>query len=1018
MRLDRAIPVTDTDELRRFLPQIMTSRVDAALFFAWPVEADAILAALDAHNAHTDAQIRLFHVVLAACVRTLAERPQLNRFVLGGRLFERPGISLTFSVKKGKRDDARIVSTKVAFAPTDTLEDVRRKVDAAIIASRDPDADTAAEREVALLNRLPRPLTRRILRGVRRLERWGLLPHAVFADDPMHTSAFVANLGSIGLDASFHHLSDAGTASIHVTVGRVKPGVVVGEDRQVRVADVLDVKVAIDDRICDGFYCARSLVRLGHWLTHPAALLQPSPARPDLIVGRLWAHADRTPERPAYHLRGSDGRWYATTWMTFREEVRAAARALLAAGVARGDRVAIQGPNRPEWVTMHLAAMAVGAVPCGLHEDLSPSELQALLTLARPVAVLLETDAGARLVRALLPEARIVLMARRRVGDAAAPRTDAPGVAWDDWLDDGRADDDGAVERAIDATAASDPAVVVFTSGTTGEPRGVVLTHTNLAWTADRVAEALGTGADDASLSYLPLSHVAEQNVTIYGAITAGASVAYVTSRGAVFDALKEVRPTVFFGVPQVWSRLAREIGAAPEPGWRARVGLDRARYAICGAAGLDPSLRETFAGLGVELLETYGLSETAGIATLTRPGRAVAGVAGEALPGVMITRDADGELCIDGPNVGVGYLGHPPRQGPLRTGDYGEAVGAAWRITGRKKDLLVTLGGEKVAPSPLEAALCASPLIDQAVVVGTGRPHLAALIGLDTERAVAHLAGRGRPPTGDLADDPDVIAEIQRAVDAVNRTTDKARQVRAFRILPRPLSPEDGELTPTLKVRRAVVEARWAPFVDAMYTPRRARLPTAERSPFTVRVAAPTEHDAIFALRYTVFLESGFILPSAWPGARMRDRFDDHAVQLVLEDPDGELVGTARLIPDGPRGLAARELFSFDDLPVPEAIRGEVGRLAITAKWRGRRAPVVALIRGVLDEGVRIGRTRTYAFVPARAVRAYAAFGIPVWEVPTRPPTAEHLANRRRMQPYFDGQDPRVVLFTAPARG
>jgi long-chain acyl-CoA synthetase len=1017
MRLDRATPVRDLDELRRFLPQIMPSRVDSVLYFAWPVEADAILAALEAHNAHADEPIRLFHVVLAACVRTLAERPQLNRFVLGGRLFERPGISLTFSVKKGKRDDARIVSTKVEFAPTDSLEDVRRKVDAAIAASRDPEAVTSSEREVALLNRLPRPLTRRLLGGVRRLERWGLLPHAVLADDPMHTSAFVANLGSIGLDASFHHLSDAGTASIHVTVGRVKPGVVVGEDRQVRVADVLDLKVAIDDRICDGFYCARSLLRLGHWLTHPRALLERSPARPDLIVGRLWAHADRTPERPAYHLRGSDGRWYATTWMTFREEVRAAARALLGAGVARGDRVAIQGSNRPEWVTMHLAAMAIGAVPCGLHEDLSPAELQALLALARPTVVLLETDAGARFVHERLPEVRIVLMARRRVGEAAPARTDTPGVAWDDWLDDGRAADDGAVERAISSTTASDPAVVVFTSGTTGEPRGVVLTHANLAWTADRVAEVLETRAEDTSLSYLPLSHVAEQNVTIYGAITAGASVAYVASRGAVFDALKEVRPTVFFGVPQVWSRLHREIAKAPGPGWRARVGLDRTRHTICGAAALDPSLRDAFAKLGVELLETYGLSETTGVATLGRPGRTAAGVAGDPLPGVTLTRADDGEIRIEGPNVGRGYLGEPPRQGPLHTGDYGEPTPAGWRITGRKKELLVTLGGEKIAPAPLEVALCASPLVDQAVVVGTGRPHLAALIGLDTESVVAHLASRGRAPTGDLADDPEVVAEVQRAVDALNRTTDKARQLRAFRILPRPLSVEDGELTPTLKIRRAVVESRWASFVDAMYTRKRARLPSVERSSFTVRVARPSEHDALFALRYQVFLESGFIQPAAWPGERMRDRFDDHAVQLVLEDADGQLAGTARLIPDGPLGLAARELFTFDDLPVPESSRGEVGRLAIASRWRGRRAPVVALVRGVLDEGVRRGRTRTYAFVPARAVRAYAAFGIPVWEVPMRPPTPANLENRRRMQPYFDTQDPRVVLFTAPAR-
>jgi long-chain acyl-CoA synthetase len=1020
MRLDGARVVDGVDDLRRFLPLRMPSRAASVLFFQQTFEVGPIEGWLLQANEGRSQPYRLFHLVLAAMVRTLAERPGLNRYVCGGKLLQRPYLSLTFSVKQGKRDDAKLSSIKVIFEPTDGLEEVRAKVDAAIAAARDPERATPGERELAALLRLPRPLARGVLAGLDGLQRLGLAPRRLLDGDPMHTSAFVANLGSIGLDASFHHLSDAGSASLHATLGRIKPVVLAGTDGLARVARGFELKLAVDDRICDGLYCAGSLLRLEHWLSHPAALAAPAPRRPDLIPGRLWARADAQPEACAYRVRSqADGRWYGTTWQSYRQDVRAAGSALLGCGVGPGDRVAIQGANRPEWAVFYLAALAIGAVPCGLHEDLSPAELDALLQLAQPRVVLLDAPGPASQIRASLPGVQIVLVSRR----GEAPRTDLPGVCWDDWLADGAARDDGGVERRMAQLRPSDPAVLVFTSGTTGKPRAAVLTHDNLAWTAETAARALGVGPQDTTISYLPLSHVAEQSFTVTVAVTVGGTVAYAPSRAQILETLREVRPTVFFGVPQIWARLRRDM----TDGLRS-VGLDRVRLAISGAARLEPELWQSFADQGLELLETYGQSEGSGPTTLTLPGRARSGAVGAPLPGVQVRLAEDGEVLVRGRNVFAGYYADAAgsaaalADGWLHSGDLGRWDGDQLRIVGRKKELCVTSGGEKIAPAPLESALASLPLVAQAVVVGTGRPHLGALLTLDADEAVRWLSARGEAPCARLDEHPEMLAEVERSVAAFNASRSKTERVLAFRVLPRALSVEDGELTPTLKVRREVVLERWKEAVEGLYGKQRQgqrqrlRLPGAVCSGFVARPAEAAAQDPLFALRYRVFLESGLIEPERWPGERMVDRFDPGAVQFGLWDTDGELAGTARLVPHGGQGLPVFDLFDFERLDLPPERTAEVGRLAIAPQWRGRRAPLVSLVRATLDHARSLGYTHVYAFVPARAIRGYAALGLPVWERPMLPPRPETLARRAAMSGYFATQDPRVVLFTEPA--
>ena len=1043
------------------MPFVMPTRTGATLFFHLPVEVSPTLRWL-ASDAGSGASF--FHVFCAAVLRTLAERPQLNRYVLDGTLYQRDRITLSFAVKKGYRDDAELAVVKVELSPDDGLVEVCRKVDAAIAVGRGA-ARTTVEFEIAVLNRLPKTVVRGIVALANALDRRGLLPARMLADDPSHASAMVTNLGSIGLGASFHHLSDHGTSSMVVALGRVGAQPVVADDGTLGVGDVADIKFAIDDRIVDGFYCARSLARFQHHLRHPAALVAPRAPPTHHIPGRLFHQAIRCPEAPAFYTRTGDA-WYATSWFSYAEEVRAAGRALVELGVRPGDRVCLQTYNRPEWAVFHLAAMAIGAVPTAIHDDAPPSELAYVLRDAEPTAVLVEGAAAVGVVRATLAAGVPVVLVRK----ATIAKVDPDVLGWEAFLARGREADDGEVDRRLAAIQPGDTAVMVYTSGTTGNPRGVLLTHDNLAWTASQAAALFDGGGADRTVSYLPLSHIAEQMFTVYVPITTGAAVYFAPTRHGLFDTLREVQPTALFGVPRVWRKLADEVRsvlgevsaelgerrvarareaagryvAASERGpvpvlvraryriarmrvldrVRERLGLQRVREAFTGAAAIDPDTVAVFAALGIALRETYGQSEGSGPTTFATARRTRAGTVGPAFPGVEVRVDG-GEILARGRNVFAGYWRDPAatraalRDGWLVTGDQGELDADGFlRLTGRTKELLVTEGGEKVAPAALEASLEALPLVDQAVVVGEGRPFLAALLAVDLDAAVAWLTQRGEVPTGALAADPRVFGAVQAQVAAWNDARPRHEHVRAFHLLAAPLSPEDGDLTPTLKVRRSVVARRHAAEIAGLYGESAPLAVPPEAGPVEIGgfVARPVrdsdELQEACGLRYRAFLQAGHIDPGTWPGEVLRDAVDERAIQFVVRDAADELVGTVRLaLPE--HGLPVRGLFSFDAIEMPAERVGEIGRLAIDPRWRNRRAPLVALVRAILDRGTARGLTHFYAFVPARTVRAYRALGYTTWEVPCGPPTEEMRLRRSPMAPYFATQDPRVIVFT-----
>jgi long-chain acyl-CoA synthetase len=588
----------------------------------------------------------------------------------------------------------------------------------------------------------------------------------------------------------------------------------------------------------------------------------------DTIPARLFAHADAHPARPAYYEK-RDGVWVPTGYRQFSLQVKRVGKALIALGCAPGGTVSILGFNRSEWVIFDLACMATGGAPAGIYTTCSPSEVAYIIRHSRSPVVLVENEAQYRKVqseRASLPDLQWIVTMR----GAGVKGPDV--IPWEELDARGEGITDEAFFARMHALEPSGLATLIYTSGTTGPPKGVMLSHHNLAWTAKTAEEMRGSGAGhDRGLSYLPLSHIAEQMFTIHGIITGGGAIYYAESIEKVPENLKEVRPTIFFGVPRIWEKLhagisgklaeatgakakiavwAMDVGRAvsahkmqgkPLPPVLAAqhrvadrlffskvkqaIGLDQARMCVSGAAPVAKEVLELFASLDLVVQEVYGQSEDTGPTSYNRPGMVKLGTVGPVFPGVEVKIAEDGEILVRGPNVFLGYYREPEAtaevlvDGWLHSGDLGafDADGFL-SITGRKKEIIITAGGKNVAPKNIEAALKNNPVVGEAVVIGDRRKFLTVLVTLDPDGVARFKRDRGL--SGDAPDHerPEVHAEVQRAVDAANVDLARVEQVKKFRILPRPFGVDTGELTPTLKVKRRVVAEKFGHEIEAMY--------------------------------------------------------------------------------------------------------------------------------------------------------------------------------------------------------
>ncbi len=586
----------------------------------------------------------------------------------------------------------------------------------------------------------------------------------------------------------------------------------------------------------------------------------------DTIPARLFRNAAFMPGRPGYHEKVA-GSYHSVDWQGYAAGVRQAGRALVALGFSPGQHAAILGFNRPEWVITYLAAMAAGGAAAGIYITSSADEVAYILNHSEaPVAVVENEDQLQKVLarRQDLPALRWVVTMR-----GAPAQGDPMVLTWEEFLAKGEGVTDAELDATLGARSGGDPATLIYTSGTTGLPKGVVLTHDNLTWTADQARGVFSLAPDDVLVSYLPLSHVAEQMYAVHVAITFGYSVAFAESIEALRTNIVEIRPTLFFGVPRVWDKfvagvteklasvhgvragLARwAMGAARravaahnegrDPGFllrlqyglarrvfhhrvKAALGFDRCHFAASGAAPADPASLEFLSGLDLPVREVYGLSETSGPATWNRPGRTRFGTVGPAYPGVEVRLADDGEILVRGGNVFARYHHDPEAtaaafcDGWLATGDLGTLDEDGFlSVVGRKKELIVTAGGKNVAPAPMETALKQHPLVGEAMVIGDRRPYLSALISLDPEAGEVFRVAEDID--GPLHEAAAVLAQVTQAVEKANARVARAEQIKRFRVLERPLDIEHGELTGTLKVKRAAVDEHFSAEIEAMY--------------------------------------------------------------------------------------------------------------------------------------------------------------------------------------------------------
>jgi long-chain acyl-CoA synthetase len=591
----------------------------------------------------------------------------------------------------------------------------------------------------------------------------------------------------------------------------------------------------------------------------------------DLLAEHAAGHGDT----PAMSWK-RDGAWQTLSWRDYRQRVAEVAMGLAGLGVGRGDFVAIMATNRPEHVLVDQAAVHAGATPTTFYFTLPPEQIRYLAGHCEAkVAVLEDRDMLKRWqeLRDDLPALRYLVVLD------GAEEGDGPGVlGWDDLVARGRdalAGDGSGFEELRRRVGPEDNATLLYTSGTTGPPKGVLLTHHNVLYQITALDRLTGLPQGGSSVSYLPLAHIAERVLSIYGPLTRRSHVWFCPDPTQAVEYVREARPTLFFGVPRVWEKVRAGIQAklaAEESqrkrriaeravatglevvrrtqrgervpfGLRARhavldrlvlakvrhaIGLDRCGFASSAASPLAVDVAEFFAALGLPLVEVYGMTETTAVATGNRPGRVKIGTVGPALAGIEVRLADDGEVLVRGPINTPGYSRQPgataeliDADGWLHTGDVGELDGDGYlRIVDRKKELIITSSGKNLSPANIEALLKEHPLIGQALVYGDNRPYVVALVVFDHELAPGWAArnGLGGGDLAALAASEQVLAEVQLAVDAANQRLARVEQVKRFEVLPVEWTAESEELTPTLKLRRRIIHAKYAERIDALY--------------------------------------------------------------------------------------------------------------------------------------------------------------------------------------------------------
>ena len=592
---------------------------------------------------------------------------------------------------------------------------------------------------------------------------------------------------------------------------------------------------------------------------------------PQLFFDRMERYGERVALREKKY-----GLWRNISWNEYGQQVRLASMGLIAQGLKSGDMASIIGSTRPEWLFADLGIQSAGGITVPIYETNSAQQVEYILADAGAKYVVVEDEE--QLDKVLEVKAKLPLLDKIIVIDWKGLRNfqDPMVIKFQELLEAGmvfREKSPTAIEDRMRSMSPGDLATLVYTSGTTGPPKGAMISHANILWMAEKATQALEVHEGDNILSYLPLSHVAERTISLFMGIHAGLILNFAENKETFSENLREIRPDFFFAVPRIWEKFYSNIVIkVGEAGWFKRVayrwaidagmkalkyqpqsrrpgffvlllhamakllvfrklrkilGLDKARATDSGGAPIAPDVLKYFHAIGIRMKESYGLTESCGLVTIHQGNDIQIGNVGTPIPGVEVKIGEDGEILVRGPNIFMGYFNRSEateetiKNGWLYSGDIGELDQEGnLRITDRKKDIIITAGGKNIAPQYIENLLKFSPYITDAVVIGDRRKYLTAVIIIDEDNVNQYAQEQSIPFTtyANLSQNPEIIKLISREVEEVNNKLAQVETIKKFRILDKNLDQEDGELTPTMKVRRKFVNERFSGLIEGMY--------------------------------------------------------------------------------------------------------------------------------------------------------------------------------------------------------
>jgi len=583
------------------------------------------------------------------------------------------------------------------------------------------------------------------------------------------------------------------------------------------------------------------------------------------VMAVMEASATKCTALPALKTK-SHGQWQTTSWAEYRTETRLVARALMTLGLKPGEGLVIIGDNCHQWFISNIAAIYSGAIPAGIYTTSSPEQCQFIADNCDATIAVVENNAQLVKFKAIadqLPKLKTIVMMK---GSDTAEHIHA----WDDLPKLAEQVSEQVLDERIKAQQPDDVCTLIYTSGTTGNPKGVMLSHSNLTWMAQNCVETYGCNSDERIISYLPMSHIAEQIFSLYIPMYCGGCTSFAESLGKLGDNLREVRPTSFVAVPRVWEKIQTKIliaGKASPPlrkkvvAWarklglaggyalqqnrrpplfykladklvfskvRQQLGFDRCRNLLSSAAPISIDTLEFFLSLGLPICEIYGMSECSGPATVGLANNFNTDKLGPCLPNTEMRIADDGEILMRGPHIFAGYIKNEKASseaidsdGWLHTEDVGELDNRGFlQVTGRKKDIIITSSGENVAPQLLEGKIKAITAVSQVVVIGDQRKYLTALITLDDETLGSELSNAGSKALGtkEAAQCKQLRGYLQQQINDINRNFAQAQSIKKFTILAQDFSIEGSELTPTMKIKRNIVSLKYQAQISAMY--------------------------------------------------------------------------------------------------------------------------------------------------------------------------------------------------------